>query len=119
MNPQTMGQNPVLGMGFGSMMGGSNQGGLPTGITSEMLQQLTQNPGGPQMTQMGMFPPGFGLPGAQTQNPNPMGQSGQGQQGSSGLQGMNPMMMQGGGLGQMGGQNFSPNDLMRHQQLLQ
>lgn len=116
MNPQNIGQNPGMGMGFGAMLGGQN----PGGITSEMLQQLAQGAGGPQMMQMGMLPPGFGLPGAQTQNPNAMGQQNQGQQqGSNGLQGMNPMMMPGGGLGQMGGQNFNPNDMMRQQQMMQ
>ena len=102
-------------MGFGSMLGGSN----PGGITPEMLQQLAQNAGGPQMMPMGMLPPGFGLPGAQTQNPNAMGQQNQGQQGSSGLPGMNQMMIPGGGLGQISGQNFNPNDMMRQQQMMQ
>jgi hypothetical protein len=101
--------------GFGSLLGGSN----PGGITPEMLQQLAQSPGGPQMMAMGLLPPGFGLPGAQTQNPNAMGQQNQGQQGQGGLAGLNPMMMQAAGLGQMGGQNFNPNDMMRQQQMLQ
>lgn len=49
MNPQNIGQNPGMGMGFGAMLGGQN----PGGITSEMLQQLAQGAGGPQMMQMG------------------------------------------------------------------
>jgi len=84
-----------------------------------MLQQLAQSAGGSQMMPMGMFSPGFGLPGAQTQNSNQMSQQNPGQQGPSGLQGMNPMTMQGTGLGQIGGQSFNPNDIMRQQQMMQ
>ncbi len=70
------------------------------------------------MMSMGMLPPGFGLPGAQTQNPNSMGQHPQGQQGQNGQNGMssmNPMALQ----GQLGGQNFNPAEIMRQQQAIQ
>ncbi len=78
---------------------------------------MVQSMGNPQMMPMSMLPPGFGLPGAQTQNPNTMGQQGQGQgqQTSNGMGGLNGLGLQGGGIGQMGGQNFSSSDLMRQQ----
>ncbi len=71
------------------------------------------------MMPMGMLPPGFGLPGALTQNPNAMGQQGQGQLGPGGISGMNPMSLQGAGLGQLGGQTFNPAEMMRQQQAMQ
>lgn len=86
-----------------------------------MLQQLTQSSGGSPMMQMGMLPSGFTLPGAQNQGQGSIGQTSQSQQTPSGLSGMNPMSLQGSGLGQMGGQmgNQSFNDMMRQQQAIQ
>lgn len=96
-------------MNFGSMLGGG-----PSGLTPEMLQQLSQFTGGNPM--MGMLPPGFGMPGGQSQNPNNFGSS-QGQQGSSGMPTMNPMGMQGVGMGPQGSPNYA--DMMRQQQMIQ
>lgn len=82
---------------------------------------MMQSVGNPQMMSMGMLPPGFGLPGAQTQNPNSMGHQGQGQgqhtgqQTTNGMGGLSGLSLQGGSLGQMSGQNFSSSDLMRQQ----
>lgn len=112
MNPQGLGQNPAMAglMGFGQMLGAGNQG---SGLTPEMLQQLAQSSGNPQMLPMGMMPPGFSLPGGQSQNPNTMGSS-HSQQGSGAIQGLNAMGLQGAGLGQMGNPNFNA-EIMRQQ----
>lgn len=96
-------------MNFGSMLGG---GGVPPGLTPEMLQQLSQFTGGGN-PMMGMFPPGFGIPG-QPQNPNSFG-PGQGQQGPNGMPPMNAMGMQGLGVGPQGGSNYP--DMMRQQMM--